>query len=303
VEKTLFKGVFAALTTPFCDEKISLEKFRENLLRYNTTGLAGYVVLGSTGEAVFLSDEEGEKMVTEAKSSASADKIVIAGANAESTALAVRQVNRLAELGADAALLKPPHYYKSRLDQEVLRDHFLRVADEARIPLIIYNIPQNTGVPVEPPLIIELARHPNIAAIKDSSGLLANLAEVRAAVQKGFSYLIGTGSIFLAGLLLGADGGILALAAVAPELCVRLYSLFRAGELDEAAKLQLALGPLNKALTQTLGVPAIKHALDLIGAYGGAPRPPLKPLDEAGRSRIEKLLLELDLMDGAAKRK
>ncbi len=285
-----FEGVFAALTTPFSGEDVSVEKFRENIGHYNRTGLAGYVVLGSTGEAVYLSDDEAEKLVAEARASASPGKAVIAGASKEATKLTIAMANRMAGLGVDAVLIKPPHYYKSRMSQQALKDYYLRVADESRIPVIIYNIPQNTGIAVEPPLTIELSRHPNIAGVKDSSGILANLAEVRPAARAGFHCLLGTGSILLAGLLLGADGGILAMAAAVPDLCVGIYSLFREGKLEEARELQLRLAPLNKALTQTLGVPAIKYALDLLGYYGGPPRSPLLPLDETGQSQIRELL-------------
>jgi len=295
-----FEGIFAALTTPFSGEDIAVEKFRENIVRYSRSGLAGYVVLGSTGEAVYLSDDEAEKIVIEARASASPGKIIIAGASKEATRLTIAMANRMADLGADAVLIKPPHYYKSRMDQQALKDHYLRVADESSVPVIIYNIPQNTGIAVEPPLTIELSRHSNIAGVKDSSGILANLAEVIPAARSGFHCLLGAGSILLAGLLLGADGGILALAAAVPDHCVGVYSLYREGKLKEARELQLRLAPLNKALTQSLGVPAIKYALDLLGYYGGPPRSPLQPLDEPGRSRIRELLLELDLIGAQA---
>jgi 4-hydroxy-2-oxoglutarate aldolase len=296
-----FEGVFAALTTPFIGEDIAVKKFRENIARYNGTELAGYVVLGSTGEAVYLSDEEAERLASEARASASPGKVIIAGASKESTKLTIAAANRMAALGADAVLIKPPHYYKSRMGQAALRDYYLRVADESKIPVIIYNIPQNTGVAVEPPLTTELSRHLNIAGVKDSSGILANLAEVRPAARPGFHFLLGTGSILLPGLLLGADGGILAMAAAVPELCVGIYSLFREERLAEARELQLRLTPLNKALTQTMGVPAIKYALDVLGFYGGPPRSPLQPLDEAGRSVVRNLLLKLELIGADAR--
>jgi 4-hydroxy-2-oxoglutarate aldolase len=291
-----WEGVFAALTTPFAGEEISVEKFRGNIERYNRTGLAGYVVLGSTGEAVFLGDDEAERLVAAAKASASLDKILIVGAAHESARKTVELANRLAGLGADAVLVKPPHYYKSRMTAEALRQFYFRVADECRVPVIIYNIPQNTGVPVEPPLVVELARHPNIAGIKDSSGVLANLAEARPQAKADFRFFIGTGSILLPGLLLGASGGILAMASTVPELCARLYSLFREGKLTEAQKLQLDLVPLNKALTQTMGIPAVKYALDLLGYSGGLPRSPLLPLGDADKATIRDLLRRLNLL-------
>ncbi len=291
-----FEGVFAALTTPFAGDGIALDGFKNNILRYNETDLAGYVVLGSTGEAVFLGDDEAESLIAAARAAAAPGKKIIAGASRESTRLSVDFINRLSGLGADAALLKPPHYYKAAMTQEILLRYFMDVADTASIPILIYNIPQNTGVPVEPQTIIELARHPNIAGIKDSSGRLANLTEVIASVGPDFSFLLGAGSIFLAGLLLGASGGILAMAAAIPELCVKVYSLFRRGSQDEARGLQLDLVLLNKVLTETHGIPAIKYALDLLGYNGGPPRPPLRPLDETGKAQVRQLLMTHGLL-------
>lgn len=291
------KGVYAALTTPFVREKVSADRFRKNIEKYNRHGLAGYVVLGSTGEAVFLDDPEAERLVAEAKAAASPDRILIAGASRESARLTVTLINRLAARGADAALVKPPHYYKSRMTPEAVRLFYERVADEARIPVLIYNIPQNTGLAVEPPLAVALSRHPNIVGLKDSSGALANLAETLPAASPGFLFLIGAGSVFLPGLVMGAAGGILAMAAAVPGLCVELYGLFLDGRLKEARELQLRLVPLNKALTQTMGIPAIKHALDILGYFGGRPRSPLLPLDADGKRQVRKLLEDLGLPD------
>ncbi len=287
------KGVYAALTTPFIGEAVSVARLRANIEKYNRTGLAGYVVLGSTGEAVFLDDDESAAIVAEARAAAAPGRVIIAGASRESARLTVSLVNRLADLGADAALVKPPHYYKARMTRDALRLFFFRVADEARIPVLIYNIPQNTGVPVEPPLVVELSGHPNIVGIKDSSGALSNLAEVRPAAAPGFLFLIGSGSVLVPGLALGADGGILAMAAAVPDLCVRLYALYVGNRLRDARDLQLRLVPLNKVLTQTLGIPAIKYALDVLGYFGGRPRSPLLPLDGTGRRHVRGLLRDL----------
>jgi len=293
-----FEGVFAALTTPFAGDEIAVEKFRKNILRYNTTGLAGYVVLGSTGEAVLLGDAESEKLVAAARATAGPEMKVIAGASRESTRLTIEFTSRLAGLGADAVLLKPPHYYKSMMSQDLIKRYYFEVADKSPVPLLIYNIPQNTGISVDPSTVSELSHHPNIAGVKDSSGVLSNLTEVVPGVRPDFHFLLGTGSILLAGLLLGSSGGILALAAAVPELCVEVQILYRRGKLADARQLQLDLAPLNKALTQTLGIPAIKYALDLLGYEGGAPRPPLLSLDETGKAQVRRLLTKLGLLEG-----
>jgi 4-hydroxy-2-oxoglutarate aldolase len=292
-----YEGVFAAVTTPFAGDEIAVDAFKKNILRYNTAGLAGYVVLGSTGEAVLLDESESEKLVAAARAAAAPEMKVIAGVSRESTRSAGEFAVRLAGLGADAVLVKPPHYYKSLMTPDVIKRFYFEVADKSPVPVLIYNIPQNTGIAVGASTILELSSHPNLAGVKDSSGVLANLTDVLPGVRTGFSFLLGTGSIFLAGLLLGASGGILALAAAVPDLCVQVQSLYRRGKIVEARQLQLNLAPLNKALTQTLGIPAIKYALDLLGYAGGPPRPPLLPLDETGKDIVRGLLAGLGLVE------
>ncbi len=289
-------GIFAALTTPFAGEKVALDKFRDNLIKYNQTGLAGYVVLGSTGEAVFLNDKEAEEIVVEGREKASPSKKIIVGTSRESTSATIEFTNRVAGLGADAALVKPPYYYKSMMTHEVLKRHYLSIADSVGIPVLIYNFPQNTGIPISPPLLVELSGHPNIAGVKDSSGNISNLAESLPLLPEEFSFFMGHGSVFLAGLVMGACGGILAMAAAIPDLCVKLYSLFLEGKNADARKLQLDLVPVNKLLTQTLGIPAIKYALDLLGFYGGPPRPPLLPLEEKEKQGVRDELERLGLL-------
>lgn len=284
------KGIFAALTTPFVRDKISPEKFKENIQKYNSYDLAGYVILGSTGESVYLSDEESEKLVQVAMESASDEKKIIVGTAREGTKGTLEFTKRMSDLDIDAALIRTPSYFKSLMDQEALKKYYLTIADQSKVPVLIYNIPRNTGISVDSMLLIELSRHPNIAGIKDSSGNLAFLGEVISHLEPHFNFLLGAGSVFLNGLLLGARGGILALAAAAPGQCVRLYNLFLEKKLDEAQKLQLDLIPLNKAIIQTFGIPGLKYALDLLGYNGGLPRLPLLPLDQKGKKQMEAIL-------------
>lgn len=291
------KGVFAALTTPFVGDEVSPKKLKENIQKYNKIDLAGYVILGSTGESVFLSDQESEKIVQAAKESASQGKKIIVGTARESTRATLEFTNRMAGLGIDAALVRTPSYYKSLLNKKALMTHYLTIAEKSQIPVIIYNIPRNTGISVDSHLLIELSKHHNIAGIKDSSGNLSSLGEAIPHIPPRFCILLGAGSLFLQGLLLGAHGGILALASVAPAHCVKLYNLFLEKQLEEALKLQLELIPLNKALIQTYGIPGIKYALNLLGYSGGSTRLPLLPLDENGKEDIKNLLANLGLLE------
>lgn len=292
-----FKGIFAALTTPFKGENILPEKFRDNIQKFNETGLAGYIVMGSTGEAPFVDDEEAEVLVKVARKAASPEKYIIAGSGRDSAEWTIRLSNRLAEAGAQAALIKPPHYYKSRMNYEALRAYYLEVADRVKMPVIIYNIPQNTQIWIPLELVVELAKHQNIIGLKESGGSIAYLGEVVKKVPSDFIYFTGSGSILYSALEMGASGAILALANVAPELCFKLYELFMAGKKEEARELQYKLIPLNRALTETYGIAAIKYSLDLRGFYGGPCRTPLLSLGAKAKLEIENYLRNLNLIN------
>ena len=291
-----FKGVFAALITPFTGDEISPKKLKENIQKYNRIDLAGYVILGSTGESVYLSDDESEKLVQAAKESASQGKKIIVGTAREATKATIEFTNRMAGLGIDAALVRTPSYFKSLIDRKALMTHFLTIAEKSKVPVIIYNIPRFTGISVDSDLMVELSKHHNIAGIKDSSGNLSSIGEAIPHISPQFNILLGAGGLFLQGLLLGAQGGILALASVAPDHCVKLYNLFLEKKLEEALKLQLELIPLNKAIIQVYGIPGIKYALDLLGYSGGPPRLPLLPLNEKGKKHFRSLLKGLKLL-------
>lgn len=290
------QGVFAALTTPFENDKISIHHFRENIKKYNAYDLAGYVIAGSSGEAAYLTDEESEILVKEALEASTPDKKIIVGTARESTASTITFTNRMADLGIRAALIRTPSYFKSVMTSEALKRHYNAIADEAQVPVIPYHIPQVTGLSIEQQLVIELSKHSNIIGIKDSSGNLPFLGEVIPNLPPDFSYLLGAGSLFLFGLSLGASGGILRLADVIPELCATLYYDFLAGEWEKASRLQRDLIPLNNAIIQTHGIAGTKYAMDLLGFYGGPPRNPILPLDVDGKKGIERILKRLNLI-------
>jgi len=181
-----------------------------------------------------------------------------------------------------------PHYYRSLMNTDSLKKHYLTIAEQSRVPILIYSIPQNTGIIPTPELIIELSQHPNILGIKDSSGNLAFCEEVCPQLAPGSTYFLGAGSIIFPGLLMGASGGILTLAAVVPELCSELYRLFLNKKWEAAKKLQLDLVP-------TYGVPGAKYALDLQGLFGGPCRLPLLPLEEKAKQQIKKIFTKLNI--------
>ncbi len=291
-----FKGIFPPLTTPFVDDKISPEKFKENIQKYNSLDLAGYVILGTSGESPLLSIEESEKLVQTGKEAASQGKKIIVGTGLESTKMTLEFTNRMADLDIDAAMIRTPSYFKSRMNREALKKHFLLLADQSKVPVLIYNNPRVLGVSVDSELLIELSKHPNIAGIKDSSGDLSFLVETIPHLDPPFSFLVGAGSVILPGLRLGATGGILAIADVAPARCAELYNLYLEGKMDDALKLQFDLAPLNRAVVQTFGIPGLKYSLDMVGYYGGPCRLPLLPLDDESKKEMKAVLSKLGLL-------
>ena len=291
-----FRGVFAPLTTPFDQEKISPHKLKENIEKYNSFELSGYVILGSSGESVYLTDEESEQMVQTAIKAAAPGKKIIVGTARESTRNTLDFTKRMATSGIDAVLVRTPSYYKGLMNHDALKKHYFTLAEQSRVPVIIYNIPRLSGISVDSQLVIELAKHPNIAGIKDSSGNLAFLGEIIPQINPRFNVLLGAGSQFFPGLMLGAKGGILALADVVPGLCVKLFNLFYEKKWEESIELQQEVAPLNKAIIHTYGIPAIKYALDLLGFHGGPCRFPILPLEEGGKKTMEEILNKLKLL-------
>jgi len=284
------EGLYVALTTPFVGDEIFPDKIKDNVCRLNATGVAGYLVLGSTGECVSLTDDESLELVRAVLDAAAPDKKVLVGTARESTKMTIDFTESLPVSGISAVLVRPPSYFKSKMTREALKAHYLAVAEASRYPVLVYNMPMNTGIFLEPRLVVDLAAHPNIAGLKESGGSLACLAEVVREVHAGFHYFIGSGHVIYPALEMGACGAILAVANAVPEMCAELYRLFKAGQRDDARNLQLDLVPLNKALGEVYGIAGLKYAQDLRGYYGGPTRLPLLPVDDKGREEIAALL-------------
>ena len=290
------KGILPPLTTPFdVQGQVDFEGLRHNVARYNEAGLAGYVALGSNGEAVHLAAEEQALVIETIKRAARPDHTVIAGVNELSTRAAIAASRRAADAGADAALVVTPYFYKSRMTQAALRDHFMAVADASPIPVFVYNVPQNTGVVVDPATLAGLGEHPNVAGVKDSSGNFAALAETIRLAPAGFKVTVGNGGILYPSLLMGAAGAVLAVACAAPHACVGLYNAALAGDMALARDLQNRLAPLSQVVTAGLGVAALKAAMELNGFVGGQPRAPLAPLSDAERERVRAVMRDTGL--------
>lgn len=271
------RGVMAPVTTPFRpDGSLDYEALGRNLVKWRATGLAGYVILGSTGEFVTLSADERRAVLEVARAHIPRDSVMIAGTGAESTAQAIAFVREAVRFGADAVMVVNPSYYKPMLTAEALYRHYVAVADASEIPVFLYNVPMFTGLNMDAPLVARLARHPKVVGIKDSSGDLPQLAEIIRTSPPGFLAFTGSAQVVLPALALGAAGAILQAAGFVPELAVQVVREFDAGDLAAARRTNNRLLAIEAAIG-TYGIPASKAAMDLRGYYGGPPRLPLLP--------------------------
>lgn len=288
-------GIFPPVVTPFKKEEVAYDYLVENINKWNNSGLKGFVVLGSNGENVFLSEAEKIEVVKTVIKSRAKDKIIIVGSGCESARETIYLTNRLAASGAQAALIVTPFYYGSKMNDEALIKYYTVVADNAEIPVLLYNVPKFTGVNINPGVLSVLSKHPNIIGIKDSSGDVNQLGQYLNEVDDNFNILVGTAGSLLGALTLGCKGGILALANIVPEKCVEIQQLIQAGKLSEAKALQLRMIPVNHATTTTYGISGLKYAMDLLGYKGGKTRLPLLPLKQEEKEKIRNILVTAGL--------
>lgn len=295
--KISLRGVFTPIVTPFDEQgQFIPDKLRFNLERWNQTGLRGYIVLGSNGENVFLSEHEKEEVFKTARQSIPKDKLMIAGTAFESTVNTIAMTEKAAGIGADAAIIVNPSYYKSQMTETVLVNHFQTIADASPIPILLYNLPPATGIDMSADLLVELSHHPNIVGVKDTGGNMPKMGETVRRADPGFQVLSGSANFFYPSLAIGITGGVLALANIAPDESVAMFDLFNAGEVEKGKELHLRMLPVNLAVTSRFGISGLKAAMDMLGFYGGAPRLPLLPLSDERRQELKSILQQAELL-------
>ena len=350
----LLEGVFAAIPTPFQpDGRPHWHHMERSVQRYCRAPLAGLVVLGSTGEAVMLSDEETREALRVARDAASDDRILIAGVGHESLLETLKRIEHAASLDYDLALVRTPHFYRPQLRPAEILNYYRMVADSSALPILLYNIPAYTAYELSVEIIGELCGHANIYGIKDSSGkpqriaaitnatagaprrqvtvtttftavtnrmlsAQANAAGLAAALmpadavmtgvgyaappppifktrtrEVGFQVLCGSAQTLLSSLAAGATGGVLAMAAFAPQACSEIHMAWKDRDEKLADEKQQRIVAASDFICGRLGIPGVKYACDLNGYYGGSPRLPLLPLTAAERDEVERSLLNI----------
>jgi len=282
-------GILAPICTPFTENgDLNLSALRENIATYNRTGLAGYVVAGSTGEAAFLGRDERRTLFQTVAETAEG-KTLIAGSGAESVRETLALIHDAADLQYDAALVLTPHYYCGQMARPEAQVGFFRaVADASPIPVVVYNIPQNTGIDLPLEVLLQLVEHPNIVAIKESSADLEKVASLTSGLPAGFPVLTGASAKFYECLRLGAAGGILAIANALPVATQLILDCYRAGDIAGSAEAQRQIADAA-GVAPRFGIAGLKYAMDLSGFYGGPARLPLLPLTAQQKKEVEGL--------------
>lgn len=282
-----FASVFPPMPTPFDDNgEVDTAAIAFNVDKWMNAGLGGIVALGTNGESALLDDDESDRVVATVRERVPRDRVLIAGTGRESTRATIAATQRAASRGADAALVRTPSFFKTLCTPALLIRHYTAVADASPIPVLLYNFPGSTGVAFSPESVARLAEHKNIVGMKESGTDAALFAQFADVAPSSFAMLAGTGTVFYSDLCHGAVGGILAVAAVAPEICLRLLKAVQQGQHDEAHQLQKEMALLARLVTSGFGVPGLKAALDLAGYRGGDPRAPLAPATPDARQQI-----------------
>ncbi len=292
-----FAGIYTPIVTPFTAEgEIDDRAIASNVDRYLKSSLTGLVVLGSNGEAAQLEDEEADRVIAIVRERIPRGRPMLVGTGRESTRATIAACKRAAALGADAVMARTPSFYKPQMTSDAFIRHYTEVADVCPVPLLLYNVTMYTGVNLLPDAVEKLSEHPNIAGLKDSGNDMLQISDYLARAKPGFTVLAGAAPTLFNAATLGVHGAVLALAGLAPELCVYLFELVRAGRVEEARGLQRRLMPVARSIGPIYGVPGLKAALDLVGLHGGVPRPPLRPVAPAVVDILREQLIALGVM-------
>lgn len=296
MKNSRIEGILPPIPTPFIEGEVDLAGMSENLEKWLDTGLHGFVVLGSNGEANLLDEDEQVSLVDAVRKMVPEDRWLLVGMHRQSLKQAVSFVRKLSERKVDGVLTLPPNFYRPLMGKSSLVTFYKNLAEKSPLPILIYNMPKYTGINLTSDIVSELAEHENIIGIKDSSGGIVQIGEIIRDTPSDFSVLAGSGSFLLPTLVSGGQGGVPAVANVAPEECLEMFRLYHSGDLSGAREIQLKILSLNRAVTSLYGVAGLKAALDLRGMCGGLPRLPLLPLSKQAIEDIRGILERLNLL-------
>jgi len=288
----MFEGILPAIITPFhrdSGSSLDLDGLRSNIESLLQRGVHGIVPCGSTGESATLTFEEHEQVIGEAVKVVNGRVPVLAGTGSNNTEEAVRLTRSARDAGADGALVISP--YDNKPNRSGLVKHFTKLAD-LDLPIVLYNVPGRTGQNLQPDLVIELARHPNIVGIKEASGDITQISRIIEGTRdEDFIVLSGDDAMTLPVLAIGGAGVISVAANVDPGRMVRMYEACRAGDLARAQDLHYELAALMRAMFIDTNPIPVKKAVELMGMAAGPVRLPLDDLDGQKTEQLRKVLV------------
>ena len=291
------RGIIPPVVTPFTpDQELDLSRLKSHIDWQLARGVHGIFVLGTTGEFYALDDGEKQAVVAVAVAHVAGRSPVFVGTGAETTREVIRLTQMAEKEGAGGVSVITPYFIKPT--QSELADHFKRVAESTRLPVVLYNNPATCGgVSIDPDTAGKLAQVPNIIGIKDSSGDLQNTIEIlRNTPRETFAVLNGRDTLILAALQAGVQGAIPASCNIAPDLCVGIYESFVRGDIEAARQFQSRLHGVRMAMSLGTGNSAVKEAMALLGHGAGPMRSPVAPFGDEKRARLRGILEKAGLL-------
>ena len=282
MKKTVFEGMASAIITPMTPEGVDYEALGRFIDFQLDSGINALVAVGTTGESATLEPWEQKEVIRFTVQRVAGRVPVIAGTGTNNTSHVIANTKAACEAGADAVLVVTPYYNKAT--QNGLIAHFTAVADVSAVPVILYNVPSRTGCNILPGTAAQLAKHPNIVAIKEATGNMAQMVELRALCGDQLDIYSGEDALTVPMMAMGAKGTISVLSDVIPRQAVEMTDACRAGDFEKAAALQCRFLPLINALfSQVNPIPA-KAAVSAMGFGREYLRLPLTPMEDAPRA-------------------
>ena len=290
----LFYGCGTALVTPFRGNRVDYGALEALIDWQLDSGVDALVALGTTGEPATLTPGERAGIVECAASLCAGRAPLVVGTGSNDTRRAVRQSVEAQRLGADALLVVTPYY--NRASRQGLIEHFHAVADAVDLPIILYNVPGRTGVNLAPELVAELAKHPNLCAVKEASGSVRQLTDLARLCGEGVAVYCGNDDMVVPAMALGARGVISVAANIAPNQVRDMTAAWLRGEAKRCLDAQVALLPLIDALFSEVNPIPVKAALSMMGRIENELRLPLCPLEAQKQARLREVLAEMGLL-------
>ncbi len=291
----LFKGSGVAIVTPFNEEnQVDYNKLGELLDWHIENDTDAIVIVGTTGEAPTLDDDEHKEVIKYAAEKVAGRIPVIAGTGSNNTAHAIMMSQHAEAVGADGVLLVTPYYNKST--QRGLIAHFEAIANSINIPCVLYNVPGRTGINIDAPTVAALAKHPNICGIKEASGNISLVAEIARVIPDDFGLWSGNDDMIVPLMSLGGHGVISVVANLMPRETHKMVMDYLKGDVAASRDLQLEMKPLIDALfCETNPIP-VKEALNIMGKEVGPLRLPLVEMSQSNKARLEAELKAIKLI-------